>query len=46
MPNYLYSMEVLEPRCPNCGTVIDYGVNTKYDDKLKTHICLNCNKPL
>ncbi|MBU1205106.1 MAG: hypothetical protein KKE93_04315 [Nanoarchaeota archaeon] len=41
--NLFESMEFLEPKCPKCGTVLDYGVNTRFNEKLKTHVCLKCN---
>jgi len=41
--NLFESMEFLEPKCPKCGTVLDYGVNTRFDEKLGTHVCLECN---
>jgi len=40
--NFFESMDYLEPKCPKCKIKIDYGVTTKYDEKQKTHICLNC----
>jgi len=44
--NLFESMEFLEPKCPNCGTVLDYGINTRFDEKLGAHVCLKCNYTL
>jgi DNA-directed RNA polymerase subunit RPC12/RpoP len=44
--NLFDSINYLEPRCQNCGSKLDLGVNTKYDDKHKTHICLKCKTPI
>ena len=43
---YFQSIEYLEPKCPHCGTKLDYGENTRYVDELGGHICLNCNKKI
>ena len=40
------SMNVLEPKCPSCETVLDYGVNTEYVEKLETHKCVGCGHEL
>jgi len=40
--NFFNSMEYLEPKCPECGAVIDYGVSTKFDERKNAHICLKC----
>jgi hypothetical protein len=34
------------PKCPNCGSKIDYGVTTEYSDELECHICLSCGQVL
>jgi transcription initiation factor TFIIIB Brf1 subunit/transcription initiation factor TFIIB len=44
--NFFETIEYLEPRCPNCQCVLDYGVNTKYSNKEKTHVCLACGAVL
>ncbi|NQV09476.1 hypothetical protein HQ529_06520 [Candidatus Woesearchaeota archaeon] len=44
--NFFDSMESLEPKCPNCNIVLDYGTNTEYVDKHSAHVCLNCDKVL
>ncbi len=40
--NFFNSIEHLEPKCSKCGTVLDYGVNTRFDDEKCKHVCLNC----
>jgi hypothetical protein len=40
--NLFNSIEFLEPKCPNCGSVLDYGVNTNFDEKKGVHICIKC----
>ena len=40
--NVFDSVEYLEPRCPKCEIILDYGINTEFDDKNKAHICLKC----
>ncbi len=42
--NFFNSIEHLEPKCQSCGVVIDYGVNTDYDDKQEGHVCLQCGE--
>ena len=44
--NMFNSVDYLAPRCKECGNEIEYGVTTKFDDELGTHVCLKCNKPL
>jgi phage FluMu protein Com len=44
--NFFESVEYLEPRCPKCDQVLEYGVNTKYDQKRKNHVCLGCGAVL
>lgn len=44
--NFFQSTEHLEPHCPKCDSVIDYGVTTKYDDKEGNHVCLKCGMVL
>ena len=41
LQNIFNSVEFLEPRCPNCNTILKYGINTKFDKK-DNHICNNC----
>ena len=40
--NFFESIEYLEPKCPKCETVLEYGVNTRYDEKKEAHVCLKC----
>ena len=42
--NIFNSVDYLEPRCKNCGSKIEYGITTYYDEKLETHKCSNCDK--
>lgn len=44
--NFFNSLEYLEPRCPKCNVVLDYGVNTKFDEQKKVHLCSNCGAVL
>jgi len=41
--NFFDSMDCLEPKCPNCKVKLEYGVNTRYDEKEGAHVCLNCS---
>ena len=43
MFNNYDSMDFLEPKCPKCGTLIEYGVSTTFDEKKNTHVCNKCN---
>jgi hypothetical protein len=44
--NYFDSVEFLEPKCPQCGIVLDYGQNTEYSDNVMSHVCLMCSAVL
>jgi len=44
--NVFNSMEFLEPKCPKCGTKIDYGLTTTWDEKIQAHICNGCGEVL
>lgn len=44
--NFFESVEYLEPRCPKCKEVLDYGVNTRFDPKQGTHVCKGCGTAL
>ncbi len=44
--NVFNSFEHLEPKCPKCGSKIDYGVTTEFSDEAQTHICLACGQRL
>jgi DNA-directed RNA polymerase subunit RPC12/RpoP len=44
--NVFNSFEHLEPKCPNCGSKIEYGVTTEYSDEANTHLCLSCGHRL
>ena len=40
--NFFNSLEHIEPKCKGCKVVLDYGTNTKYDEKVDCHVCLGC----
>ena len=44
--NFFEDVQYLEPRCPKCKIVVDYGANTRYDDAKGKHVCLNCGEIL
>lgn len=45
--NFFESVDYLEkPKCPNCGSDIEYGVTTKYDEKKEVHTCKGCGEEL
>lgn len=41
--NFFNSMDHLEPKCENCGSKIDYGVTTTFDEEIEAHRCNKCN---
>ncbi|MBN1644746.1 hypothetical protein JW851_01730 [Candidatus Woesearchaeota archaeon] len=40
------SVEHMEPKCPKCDSVIEYGITTEWDDKAEGHKCKNCGQIL
>lgn len=42
--NFFNAIDFLEPRCGKCNSVLKYGINTKFDNKLKNHVCVNCGE--
>ena len=42
--NFLNCIEHLEPKCGKCGSKIDWGITTEFDDKLEAHKCTKCGK--
>ncbi len=40
--NFFDSVDHLEPRCPKCKSVLEYGVTTKFNEKLDAHECKKC----
>lgn len=44
--NFFDSVEHLEPRCHGCGSVIDWGTSTRFDEEAESHICLFCGSKL
>ena len=41
-----FTMEMLEPRCPRCNIVLEYGVNTDYQPRHQAHVCKKCGTVL
>ncbi len=44
--NYFEAVEYLEPKCPKCGVILDYGTNTEFNEEMMAHVCLMCGNPL
>lgn len=44
--NVFNSIDHLEPRCQKCGSKIDYGISTYYDENVESHRCSNCGEIL
>lgn len=45
--NFFESVDFLEkPKCPKCGTELEYGINTTYKESKKAHICNGCGTVL
>jgi hypothetical protein len=44
--NFFNSLDYLEPKCENCKVVLEYGINTKFDEEKDCHICMNCGSVL
>ncbi|MBI2133881.1 hypothetical protein HYU11_04320 [Candidatus Woesearchaeota archaeon] len=42
MLDFFNRMEYLEPRCPKCKIILDYGVNTTFSSSHKSHVCDKC----
>ena len=42
MENFFMSIEHLEPKCNGCEVILDYGVNTEYQEKAESQVCMNC----
>lgn len=40
------SIDLMEPKCPKCGTIIKYGLTTTYDDQKEAHVCNICSTVL
>ncbi len=40
--NFFNSLKYLEPKCSRCSTVLDYGVNTTFNEKKQLHVCVKC----
>lgn len=37
--NIFNSIEYLEPKCPNCRSVVDYGISTIFNERIMSHVC-------
>ncbi|MBI2664365.1 hypothetical protein HYX10_03415 [Candidatus Woesearchaeota archaeon] len=33
-------------KCAGCSAILNYGTNTKFDEKLVAHICTSCGQVL
>ncbi|MBS1266840.1 MAG: hypothetical protein MAG795_00809 [Candidatus Woesearchaeota archaeon] len=42
--NFLNSIDHLERKCGKCGSKIDWGTTTEYDDELEAHKCKSCGE--
>jgi hypothetical protein len=40
--NFFESVDYLEPKCPKCQCILDYGVTTVFDEKRDCHVCKKC----
>jgi phage FluMu protein Com len=40
------NLEMLEQKCPKCKTILDFGINTEFDENLGKHVCLKCRTKL
>lgn len=41
--NFFNSLDHLEPKCPQCGTKVDWGITTEYSDEHECHVCKECS---
>ena len=44
--NYFNSTEHLEPKCGNCGVILDYGTNTEFNEELMSQVCMACGNKI
>jgi len=44
--NLFNKMDLLEPKCPECGNKIEYGVTTTWNAKNEAHSCNGCGSIL
>jgi hypothetical protein len=44
--NFFNSLDYLEPKCEKCKVVLEYGINTQFDEEKDCHICMNCGAVL
>ncbi|MBD3310532.1 hypothetical protein GF351_04895 [Candidatus Woesearchaeota archaeon] len=43
---FFEAMSFLAPKCPGCGTELEYGANTSYNQKKGCHACNRCGTEL
>ncbi len=44
--NFFESVDYLEPKCPKCSSILEYGVTTVFDEKKDCHVCKKCGLAL
>ncbi|HLD05961.1 MAG TPA: zinc ribbon domain-containing protein [Candidatus Nanoarchaeia archaeon] len=44
--DYFNTLDILEPKCSGCGSKVEYGITTTFDDARETHVCNKCGKAL
>jgi hypothetical protein len=44
--NFFDSLEHLEPHCGKCGSKVEYGTTTKFQEDAGSHVCLKCGNVL
>ena len=44
--DFFNSTNYLEPKCPKCGTKVEWGITTRFDDEKETQVCAECGEVL
>lgn len=44
--DFFNTLDYLEPKCPKCQVKIDWGINTEWNEKAATQVCVECKTPL
>jgi hypothetical protein len=44
--DFFNTVNYLDPKCPSCGTKIDWGVSTEYCDETEGQICKKCGNEI
>ncbi|MBT5021308.1 hypothetical protein HOK51_09240 [Candidatus Woesearchaeota archaeon] len=44
--DFFNSTSYLEPKCPNCGIKIEWGITTEFCDEKETQVCSKCKTVL